>query len=141
MKRNATIAGAVLAALAALTACGGGADAEESEKPSKTTVAPTTPPAPSSPSTKAPAKAGDVREPDATQTKTLIAALKAIDPGLVVKEDRAVRRAWRVCGDIKAGSTRTNENAKFRFEGGNVPHLSPAQVDALVSAVKTSFCH
>ncbi|MFI0265570.1 hypothetical protein [Streptomyces luteogriseus] len=80
--------------------------------------------------------------PNAAQTAKLITALGAIDKGLVVKEDRAVRRSENVCRDIKDGKDAQGikKNAELRFEGGNVPDLSDAQAGQIVDAVKASFC-
>ncbi|MFF5536352.1 hypothetical protein ACFY71_28370 [Streptomyces cinerochromogenes] len=53
-----------------------------------------------------------------------------------------MRRSTNVCSDIKGGkdSNTVKANAKYRFEGGTVPHLSNTQAERIVSAVKDTFC-
>ncbi|WP_344031315.1 hypothetical protein [Streptomyces luteireticuli] len=82
-------------------------------------------------------------EPDAGQTKTLIADLGAINPGLAQKEDRAVRRSVNTCSDIKAGlpAEKVQHNARLRFSGGTAGSLTDEQARKIVEAVKGSFCH
>lgn len=84
----------------------------------------------------------DYPSPNASQTRELITALGAIDKGLVVNEDRAIRRSENVCRDVKDGkdTKALNKNAELRFEGGNVPDLSEEQAAQIVDAVKASFC-
>ncbi|MEU5978237.1 DUF732 domain-containing protein [Streptomyces sp. NPDC047315] len=91
----------------------------------------------------APAKPGSgVPTPSAQQRKDLLRALKAVDAGLVAKEDRAVSRARKVCNDIKHGKSKkaVQPNTKARFEGSAVPKLTDEQAAAIVAAVKKSFC-
>ncbi|MFF1377522.1 hypothetical protein [Streptomyces sp. NPDC058308] len=109
----------------------------ESPKPSATAAAkPADKPSPK------PSKPSGIPSPDAGQTAALIRALRAVDPGLVVKEDRAVDRARNVCLDVQGGkeAATVQSNAKARFEGGTVPHLSDDQAADIVTAVKSSFC-
>lgn len=89
-----------------------------------------------------PSKPTGIPSPDAAQTATLIRALRAVDPGLAAKEDRAVGRARNVCLDLKGGkdAATVQNNAKARFEGGTVPSLTDDQAAGIVTAVKTSFC-
>ncbi|MFI1830120.1 DUF732 domain-containing protein [Streptomyces sp. NPDC020412] len=94
-------------------------------------------------STGASAKPGSgVPTPTAQQRTALLRALKAVDAGLVAKEDRAVSRARKVCNDIKHGKSEkaVRPNTKARFEGSAVPTLTDEQAAAIVAAVKTSFC-
>ncbi|MFJ2906530.1 DUF732 domain-containing protein [Streptomyces sp. NPDC087212] len=108
----------------------------DTAKPSATATAePTATPSETPPSSVIPS-------PDATQTEALIHALRTVDPGLVVKTDRAVDRARNVCLDIKGGkeSATVESNARARFEGGTVPSLTDDQAADIVTAVKTSFC-
>ncbi|MGW5676343.1 DUF732 domain-containing protein [Streptomyces sp. NPDC003860] len=83
-----------------------------------------------------------VPTPTAQQRTALLRALKAVDAGLVAKEDRAVSRARKVCNDIKHGKSEkaVRPNTKARFEGSAVPKLTDEQAAAIVAAVKTSFC-
>ncbi|MEU7584462.1 DUF732 domain-containing protein [Streptomyces sp. NPDC041068] len=113
------------------------AEAETKPKPSATAAAKPT----DKPSKEAPKPSG-IPSPDTAQTAALIRALGAIEPGLVVKEDRAVDRARNVCSDIKADkpAATVQSNAKARYEGGTVPSLTDKQASDIVTAVKSSFC-
>ncbi|MFE5740587.1 hypothetical protein [Streptomyces celluloflavus] len=86
-------------------------------------------------------KPSGIPSPDTAQTAKLIDALRAIDPALVTKEDRAVSRARNICSDIQAhedtGAVRSK--AKARYEGGAVT-LTDGQAADIVAAVKESFC-
>ncbi|MGW1839840.1 DUF732 domain-containing protein [Streptomyces sp. NPDC002067] len=107
-------------------------------KPSaNATAAPSETPSPTA------SKPGSIPSPDAAQTAALIRALRAVDPGLVAKEDRAVDRARNVCLDVHQGkdADTVQGNAKARFEGGTVPSLTDDQAADIVTAVKSSFCH
>ncbi|MER5862234.1 DUF732 domain-containing protein [Kitasatospora sp. NPDC002040] len=97
-------------------------------------------PAPAQSST-APKPASAIPSPDAAQTAVLVATLKAVNPALVEKTDKAVDRARNVCSDVQAGKDAATvaKNAKSRFEGGAVT-LTDAQALAIVEAVKASFC-
>ncbi|MFB6535085.1 DUF732 domain-containing protein [Streptomyces noursei] len=114
--------------------------AEAEPKPVATATASPAERPPTEPS-KAPS-VGGVPSPDPAQTAALIRALRAVDPGLVAKEDRAVDRARNVCSDIKGGkdSATVQRNAQARFEGGTVPSLTDDQAANIVAAVKASFC-
>ncbi|UFQ15486.1 MULTISPECIES: DUF732 domain-containing protein [Streptomyces] len=89
-----------------------------------------------------PAASSGIPSPDPAQTARLIRALRTIEPGLVVKETRAVDRARNVCSDLKSGkdAATVQKNAKLRFEGGTVPSLADDQAANIVTAVKSSFC-
>ncbi|MFB6955273.1 DUF732 domain-containing protein [Streptomyces niveus] len=89
-----------------------------------------------------PSKPSGIPSPDAAQTETLIRALRAVDPGLVADEDRAVDRARNVCLDVQGGkdAATVQGNAKSRFEGGTVPSLTDDQAANIVTAVRSSFC-
>ncbi|MFD3622666.1 hypothetical protein ACFWWT_47650 [Streptomyces sp. NPDC058676] len=95
-----------------------------------------------SPESPAPAAPKSDPSPDAAQTKQLIAALGAIKPELVLKEDRAVRRSVNVCRDVKAGKDDATlaSNANYRFSGGTAGQLTDAQGAKIVTAVKDAFC-
>ncbi|WP_051789977.1 hypothetical protein [Streptomyces sp. NRRL S-1022] len=134
MGKGKWIAGGVVAlfVIGAAGSCGG-SDDSKADKPK-----PVRPTATASASVQSPS----VPSPNAHQRAELLVALKSIDAGLVANEDRAVRRSTNVCSDIKGGkdSHTVKANAKYRFEGGNVPHLSDAQTERIVSAVKDTFC-
>ncbi|MEU1018517.1 DUF732 domain-containing protein [Streptomyces sp. NPDC005898] len=89
-----------------------------------------------------PAASSGIPSPDPAQTARLIRALRAVEPGLVVKESRAVDRARNVCSDLKSGkdAATVQKNAKLRYEGGTVPSLTDGQAADIVTAVKSSFC-
>ncbi|WP_327304709.1 DUF732 domain-containing protein [Streptomyces sp. NBC_01298] len=113
------------------------ATAKPEGKPSATAAAkPADKPSPE------PSKPAAIPSPDAVQTEALIAALRAVEPGLVAKEDKAVDRARNVCQEIKSGkdAATVQTNAKARFVGGTVPSLTDDQAARIVTAVKSSFC-
>jgi hypothetical protein len=136
-KRNWIIAGVAVLAFGGVLSLfeddNGKAEAEP-----KTTTAPAKPADKPSEA----AKPAAVPSPDAAQREALIRALRTIDAGLVVKEDRAVDRARNVCSDIKAkeDDATVQKNARSRFEGGTVPSLTDDQAANIVTAVKSSFC-
>ncbi|MER6527615.1 hypothetical protein [Streptomyces sp. NPDC001508] len=109
----------------------------ESPKPSATAAA-----KPADKASPEPSKPSGIPSPDAAQTEALISALRAVDPGLVAKEDWAVDRARNVCLDIQGGkeAATVQSNAKSRYEGGTVPSLTDDQAAEIVTAVKSSFC-
>lgn len=90
-----------------------------------------------------PPRPSGIPSPDAAQTEALIRALRAVDPGLATKEDRAIGRARSICMDVQGGkdAVTVQSNAKSRYEGGTVPKLSDDQAAKIVSAVKSSFCN
>ncbi|MEU1128711.1 DUF732 domain-containing protein [Streptomyces sp. NPDC005900] len=89
-----------------------------------------------------PAASSGIPSPDPAQTARLIRALRAVEPGLVVKESRAVDRARNVCSDLKSGkdAAAVQKNAELRYEGGTVPSLTDDQAADIVTAVQSSFC-
>ncbi|MFJ8472134.1 hypothetical protein [Kitasatospora sp. NPDC094011] len=112
------------------------ADAEA--KPSTSASAPAAPTV--QPTSEAP-KVSGIPSPDAAQTVALVAALKAVDPALVAKEDRAVSRARDTCLDVRENkdAATVQKNAGARFTGGSVT-VTDDQAAKIVDAVKTSFC-
>ncbi|MGX8904755.1 DUF732 domain-containing protein [Streptomyces netropsis] len=129
----------VVAGIGALT---GG---EDSDKEKKDTAKPTvsTPAKPADkPTPEALKPSSGIPSPDPAQTAKLIAALRAVDPGLVAKETRAVSRARDVCADLKQhkGESTVRKNARARYEGGTVPTLTDDQAAQIVTAVQASFC-
>ncbi|MFE7318185.1 hypothetical protein ACFU7T_34580 [Streptomyces sp. NPDC057555] len=132
---------AVIAAALALSACDaktsdeGGKPASTSTKPAESTssASPETPPEPAV-------------SPDAQQTRTLVSALKAVDPALGGNQAWAVTGAKTICADIRAGQADADvqEGAKLRFQGttpGTLPNVTDDQARRIVDAVKASFCH
>ncbi|MBZ4319567.1 DUF732 domain-containing protein [Streptomyces huiliensis] len=93
--------------------------------------------------TTAPKTTSGIPRPDAQQTARLVAALREVHPGLVVKEERAVSRARDVCLDITQAKdpATVRGNARKRYEGGSEPTLTDDQADKIVKAVESSFCH
>ncbi len=142
MKRKTWVVGGV-----AVLAFGGivslfeddhGGKATADSKPSATVSARPTAEHDATPSQK---PASGIPSPDAAQRESLIRALRAIEPGLVAKEDRAVSRARDTCLDLKGGKddATVQKNTRSRFEGGNVT-VTDDQAADIVSAVKSSFC-
>lgn len=93
------------------------------------------PTANASPTTTLPA-APRVPTPDGAERDTYLAALRAVDPGLVEKEERAVDRGRNTCLDIleRKTSEQVTANAKIRFTGEVT--VSEEQALQIVEAVK-----
>ena len=126
MRTRTTTVG-ILAALAlTLTACDSGDDQADTK------------PTASSP---APASSSAFLEPNATQEKTLINGLTAIDPGLTVNEERAVRRSVNVCDDIRNGKDGKTviSNAAYRYDGGDAS-VDNAKAEKIVKVIKDAYC-
>lgn len=75
----------------------------------------------------------------APQEAMFLAALDEIDPELVTKPDRALRRGRNVCFDLAAGKPRETvvDNTRLRYDGGHV-QVSAAMATLIVAAVETS---
>lgn len=89
----------------------------------------------------APATSSAFLRPTPAQEKTLLEGLTAIDPGLTVKEDRAVRRSVGVCDDIRTGKDQDTiiKNAAYRYDGGNAS-VDAAKAERIVQVIKDSYC-
>lgn len=128
--RTRTATAAALSVLAlTLTACSSSEDSTTTDKPKPAAALPT------------PSKSSAFLRPTAEQEKTLITALTAIDPGLTVKEDRAISRSVGVCDDIRKGKDETTvvKNAAFRYNGGNAS-VDEAKGAKIVQAIKDAYC-
>ncbi|GGQ93334.1 DUF732 domain-containing protein [Kitasatospora griseola] len=144
-KQNKTWALMAVAGVLALTACSstGTSKDKATADPKPTASAPAAPA--SSPAaqttSEAPKQPSGIPSPDKAQTVALVAALKAVDPALAAKEDKAVDRARNICQEIKSGkdAATVEKNAAARFTGGSVT-VTPEQATAIVAAVKGSFC-
>lgn len=74
--------------------------------------------------------------PDTTQTASLLAGLRAVDPALTSDSQQAVRAAVLVCAQLRdGGEARTLVPAAF-----SPVRLSSQQVAAVTTAVESSFC-
>ncbi|MFE5140680.1 DUF732 domain-containing protein [Streptomyces fagopyri] len=80
-------------------------------------------------------------EPDKAEEKALLTKLKAINPGITVNEERAVRRAVNTCQEIHAGDSPQTliKNTSYRFTGGNAT-VNEDQAFQVITAVKGTFC-
>ncbi|MFJ5880271.1 hypothetical protein [Kitasatospora cineracea] len=89
----------------------------------------------------APAQPSGVPSPDREQTAALVAALRAVDPLLVGRQDRVVDRARNVCWDLREGRDPAvvERNAAALF-GTEAFVVSEEQAAGIVDAVKGSFC-
>jgi hypothetical protein len=125
MHRHITTAALAVTALLALTACSSSDTAENAS---------TTP-------TPAPATSSAFLRPTPAQEKTLITALTAIDPGLTIKDERAIRRSVDVCDDIRTGKDDATiiKNAAYRYDGGNAS-IDDAKAKKIVAAIKAAYC-
>ncbi|WP_030526589.1 hypothetical protein [Phycicoccus jejuensis] len=106
------------------------------------TAAPTTPEVtPPSTETTAPSRASSIPSPDSGQSRELLAALAAIDPGL--GDDRNVDRARNTCQALLEGRSVDSivSITQQRFEGGTVPSLSERQVRQIIKVIQDNgFC-
>ncbi len=70
-----------------------------------------------------------------------LADLAAIDPGLVVDADRALRRGQRVCERIAQQQTEAQvvEYARLEFDGGNAS-VDTAKARRIVAVVRQHLC-
>ncbi|MFJ8866728.1 hypothetical protein ACIRD6_13360 [Streptomyces sp. NPDC102473] len=125
MRTRITVALIAAGLLTTLTACG-----TEPEPAAK-----------AAPAEPAPATSSAFLRPTPDQEKTLIAALAAIDPGLTVKEERAISRSVGVCDDIRTGKDDATvvKNAAYRYDGGNAS-VDDAKGAKIVQAIKDSYC-
>jgi hypothetical protein len=75
----------------------------------------------------------------APQEAAFLAALKEIDPELVAKPDRALRRGRNVCFDLATGKPRETvvDNTRQRYDGGHAT-VSTAAATRIVAAVEAS---
>lgn len=162
-KKIALIVGGALIALFAFFWVVGTIAGPPPEKPSKPAAAPTTtpsattaavsppaattqaaapPPVPAS-SRPAPAPttptAGPARAPQPTpaQQRTYLATIARIDQGLVVNEERAMRRAGRICERIvrpPGGNLTLEQYTVLELSGGNAT-INEAQARQVIKAV------
>ena len=83
-------------------------------------------------------------QPSATQMTALAAALVAIDPRMS-DADRYLQRSLDQCEDLRRpeitdGATLV-ASARERFGDDSLPDLSGAQLQQILDAVVTTFCH
>ena len=118
---------AIAAAVFALTGCG--SDTPAASSPTPTASAATT-------------SAAVAPSARAVNSEAFLAGLRAIDPGLVANEDRAVRRAKDICLDISQDEF-TNQQlaarAAERYSGGTAT-ITPAQGARVVALAKANVC-
>ncbi|MEV7360368.1 DUF732 domain-containing protein [Kitasatospora sp. NPDC091276] len=134
-KKWLVIGGAVLAFGAVLSLFEDKPDKATAEaKPSASAPAPQAP-------AETPKQPSGAPSPDQAQTAALVASLRAVDPALVAKEDKAVSRARDTCLDLRSGkdAATVQKNAAARFTGGSVA-VTDDQAAKIVDAVKGSFC-
>lgn len=84
------------------------------------------------------ASTSKVPTPDVGQKADYLAALEAIDSGLVANEDRAIRRGRAICDRILRGSDGGMSLDKYTVEelsGGNAT-INEAQAKQVIKAVK-----
>jgi hypothetical protein len=79
-----------------------------------------------------------VPTPDAGQQADYLAALKEIDPGLVVNEERAIRRGRAICDRIinKSGSAASLVSYTVEELSGGNATIDQAQAKKAIKAVK-----
>ncbi|MBG0830522.1 hypothetical protein HS041_22430 [Planomonospora sp. ID67723] len=84
-----------------------------------------------------PAVSSTVPSPDADQRAFYLAALRSINPGLVMHEERAIRRGRAVCERILRGDEGTTLNIYVvqALSGGDAV-IDQGQADQVVTAVK-----
>lgn len=127
-RRSAAIVTPVLLVLSCV-ACG-------DEEPKKDAAPFATPAAPS----RGPQSTRLSIGPDAAAA--YIAGLRAIDPGLVVNTERALRRGRDVCLDLEQGEfagERLNARVAARLSGGNAT-ITEAQAAQAIELAKAHIC-
>ncbi len=141
--------GGVALAAAVLLVAAGCSSTEPAPTPTVTvTVTETPAPAPTvtvtvTPEALAPSEDGGEPALDEEGRQDLfLVSLAAIDPGLVVNAERALRRADDICLDIEQGweGDAFLERIEFRLEGGNVPDLSRAQAAEVLALAEELHC-
>ncbi|MCX4987137.1 hypothetical protein [Streptomyces sp. NBC_00572] len=132
MKRTAIAAVLSAATLLALSACSGDETAPDA-KLSATATAPTT--------SAAVPKSGLPPKPTGQVRADLLAALKAVAPGTVRYEDKAVDAARNQCQAINGGGSKLDWTASQRFTYKDVT-TTEAQGKSINEALKKSgFCN
>ncbi len=144
MRSRITSVAAVLAASLLSTACSSSTPA-----PTVTVTAPASP-APTITVTATPTAAVNAAPPtdggaqlsEEDRHDLYLLTLTAIDPGLTTNADRAMRRAKDICLDIQQGKDDATlaRNTELRFEGGDVPDLTPEQAQQIVDAARAYRC-
>lgn len=84
-----------------------------------------------------------VSETDLTdQEAQFLADLEAVDPDLVTKEDRALRRAENVCLDIEQGKNDEMivDNTRQRYSNGTTVNLDMDQARRIVDSARANVC-
>lgn len=83
----------------------------------------------------------DKADPEPSGRAAYLEALRAIDPGLVADEDRAIRRAEETCADIKAGHAGDElvQRVVARLSGGNAT-IDAAQAQRAIDAMRQHVC-
>lgn len=129
MRRTTIVTAFTAIALAALTACTT-AEGEVSDSAS----------APAAPSSPASATISSGMPPKPTgQTRTdLLAALRKVNPVLVVDEEKALSNARNQCSSINGGSTKVDWAAQQRF-GTSEHEVSEAEAKAINTAI-AEYC-
>lgn len=127
--RTASLAAVTCSALL-LTACEGDTGGDNAK-----------PKATPSNSASAPATTSAFLRPTPAQETVLVKRLSAIDAGLTVNRERAVRRSVDVCDDIRTGKDGATvvKNAAFRYDGGNAS-VDNVKAAKIVAAIKASYC-
>lgn len=126
-----------IATACALTAGCGGA---KSSTPTTTAAAAPVESSATTPEVTAPAKTPLVAPP--TDPQGYIAALRAIDPRLVVKEDRALRQGKSACYDLRV----VGEDRALVVDRGRQRHststveLTAEQAERAVAAAERHYC-
>lgn len=84
-----------------------------------------------------PDAAGGVPSPSKAQQRAYLTALERIDPGLVVNEDRAIRRARSICDRVINGAqgATLEKYVVAELSGGNAT-INEAQAKQVIKAVK-----
>ncbi|GAA3026077.1 DUF732 domain-containing protein [Streptomyces glomeratus] len=135
-KKALLIAGGVLV-VAAIANAGNGDDTDTPTKAKPAVKVSTSPKAKPS-EAPAPIK---FDEPNAAEEKQLLSKLHAINPGITVNEERAVRRSVNTCQEMQAGNSMKSivTNTSARFTGGDAT-VDERQAAEVVKAVKDTFC-
>lgn len=124
---------------AALTACGSEAAPSEAA-PSAAVPAETAPPVEPSPVAETTGPPKSISTPKGQARADYLAALKAIDPGLVAKKDRAVSRGVAICRDVRDEDAETAAQKVLDRFGDGDAELTIGAAREIVRVTQEHVC-
>lgn len=140
MRTQLLTTAAAAAALLTLTACSSSDDTKtDSTKPGTTATTPAASPTGTVDYDAVAKASGLPPKPTGSKAAALLAALRAVDPVLVAKPDKAISNARNQCQAINTGARRLEWSAGQRF--GTVDHpVSDATGKQINQALQRTLC-